>query len=68
MFYCIIMKSDSQAIFKYDTKAGALAKFHDEMGYAYKQGITTTCVVMDNQGASHKSEAYTAPMEVATEG
>ena len=68
MFYCIIMKSDSQAIFKYDTKAGALAKFHDEMAYAYNQGISTTCVVMDNNGAVYKSEQYVAPMTAATEG
>ena len=67
MFYCIIMKSDSQAIFAYSTKAAALEKFHAELSYAYNQAISTTCVVMDNNGAVYKSEQYVAPMEVATE-
>jgi len=67
MFYTIIMKSDSQAIFKFDTKAAATEKFHSELAYAYNQGISTTCVVMDIQGAVYKSEQYIAPMEVATE-
>ena len=67
MFYTIIMKSDSQAILKFDTQAAATEKFHSEMAYAYNQGISTTCVVMDNAGAVHKSEQYIAPMEAATE-
>ena len=67
MFYTIILKSDSQAIFAYSTQAAATEKFHSEMAYAYNQAISTTCVVMDVHGATHKSEEYVAPMEVATE-
>ena len=67
MFYTIVMKSDSQAIYKYATEDEAIEKFHHELDYAYNQHISTTCVVMDVHGANHKSEEYTAPMEVATE-
>ena len=67
MFYCIIL-TDTQAIFAYETQAGATEKFHSEMAYAYNQGISCTCVVMDKHGAVYRSEKYTAPMEVATEG
>ena len=67
MFYCIILKSDSQAIFAFSTQAAAAEKFHSEMAYAFNQSISTTCVVMDTHGAVYKSEEYTAPMEVATE-
>ena len=66
MFYCIIL-TDTQAIFAYSTQAAATEKFHSEMAYAYNQGITCTCVVMDRNGAVYKSERYTAPMEVAEE-
>lgn len=64
MFYCIII-TDTQAIFAYETQAGATEKFHTEMAYAYNQGISCTCVIMDKYGAVYKSERYTAPMEVA---
>lgn len=37
------------------------------MAYAMNQGISCTCVVMDNLGAVYRSEHYTAPMEVAEE-
>lgn len=67
MFYTIILKSDSQAIFAYETQAAATEKFHSELAYAYNQGISCTCVVMDKHGAVYKSEEYIAPMEVATE-
>ena len=67
MFYCIILTS-TQAIFAYSTQAGATEKFHTELAYAYNQGISCTCIVMDKHGAVYKSEEYTAPMEVATEG
>ena len=66
MFYCIII-TDTQAIFAYSTQAGATEKFHSEMAYAYNQGISCTCVVMDRNGAVYKSEQYIAPMEVAEE-
>lgn len=66
MFYTIII-TDTQAIFAYSTQAGATEKFHSEMAYAYNQGISCTCVVMDNLGAVYRSEHYTAPMEVAEE-
>ena len=67
MFFTIIIQPTTQAIFKFDTKAAATEKFHSELAYAYNQGISTTCVVMDIQGAVYKSEQYSAPMEVATE-
>lgn len=67
MFYCIIL-TDTQAIFAYETQAAATEKFHTELAYAYNQGISCTCVVMDKHGAVYRSEEYTAPMEVATEG
>ena len=66
MFYCIIL-TDTQAIFAYETQAAATEKFHSELAYAYNQAISTTCVVMDKNGAIYKSESYIAPMEVATE-
>ncbi len=66
MFYCIIL-TDTQAIFAYSTQAGATEKFHTELAYAYNQGISCTCIVMDQYGAVYKSERYTAPMEVAEE-
>ena len=66
MFYCIIL-TDTQAIFAYETQAGATEKFHTELAYAYNQGISCTCVVMDKHGAVYKSEQYIAPMEVAEE-
>ncbi len=66
MYYTIIL-TDTQAIFAYSTQAAANEKFHSEMAYAYNQGISCTCVVMDKNGAVYKSETYTAPMEVATE-
>ena len=68
MFFTIIIQPTTQAIFRYDTKAGATEKFHTELAYAMNQGLTCTCVVMDRNGAVYKSETYTAPMEVATEG
>lgn len=64
MFYTIIL-TDTQAIFGYETKAQATEKFHTELAYAYNQGISCTCLVIDKQGAVYKSEQYTAPMEVA---
>jgi len=67
MFYTIIIKSDSQAIFSYSTQAGATEKFHTELAYAMNQGLTCTCVVMDSLGAVYRSEHYTAPMEAAKE-
>jgi len=67
MFFTIIIQPTSQAIFRYDTKAAAMEKFHTELAYGYNQGLSVTAVVMDSQGAVYKSEQYTAPMEVATE-
>ena len=64
MFYTIII-TDTQAIFAYETKAGATEKFHTELAYAMNQGISCTCVVMDRNGAVYKSEQYIAPMETA---
>jgi len=66
MFYTIII-TDTQAIFAFSTQAGATEKFHSELAYAYNQGISCTCVVMDGNGAVYRSEHYTAPMEVAEE-
>lgn len=57
MFYTIII-NDTQAIFGYETKAQATEKFHTELAYAYNQGISCTCVVMDRNGAVYKSEEY----------
>ena len=67
MFYTIIL-TDTQAIFAYETQAAATEKFHTELAYAYNQGLSCTCIVIDRNGAVYKSETYTAPMEVATEG
>ena len=64
MFYTIIL-TDTQAIFGYETKAQAIEKFHTELAYAYNQGTSCTCLVIDKQGAVYKSEQYVAPMEVA---
>ena len=66
MFYCIII-TNTQAIFAYPSLQAATEKFHTELAYAYNQGISCTCVVMDKHGAVYRSEEYTAPMEVATE-
>lgn len=62
MFYCIIL-TDTQAIFAYETQAGATEKFHSEMAYAYNQGISCTCVVMDEHGAVYRSEEYIPAVE-----
>lgn len=66
MFYCVIINT-TQAIYAYSTQAGATERFHTEMAYAMNQGISCTCIVMDQYGAVYKSERYTAPMEAATE-
>jgi len=65
MFFTIIIQPTTQAIFAYETKAGATEKFHTELAYAMNQGISCTCVVMDRNGAVYKSEQYIAPMETA---
>ena len=60
MFYAVVMKSDSQAIFKYNTKREAMEKYHSELAYAYSQNITTTCQVIDIQGTNYATEAFEA--------
>jgi len=67
MFYTIIIQPTTQAIFAYETQAGATEKFHTELAYAYNQGLSVTAIVMDQYGAVYKSERYTAPMEAAKE-
>lgn len=62
MFYCIIL-TDTQAIFAYETQAGATEKYHTELAYAYNQGISCTCVVMDKHGAVYRSEEYIPAVE-----
>lgn len=67
MYFTIII-TDTQAIFRYATQAAATEKFHSELAYAMNQNFKCTCLVMDEHGAVYRSEEYTAPMEVATEG
>ena len=64
MFYTIVL-TDTQAIFSYDTQAAAFEKFHNELAYAYNQGISCTCIVIDRHGAIYRTEENTAPV---TEG
>ena len=55
MFYTIII-TDAQAIFAYPTLAAASEKFHSELAYALNQGIACLCMVIDADGAVHRSE------------
>lgn len=57
-FYAIIIKADSQAIFRYDTVEGACDKYHTELAYGYNVGIPTTCMVVDGMGTVIKCESY----------
>ena len=59
MFYTIVI-TDTQAIFAYPSLTAASEKFHSELAYGMNQNITTTCVVMDKNGAIYKSEQYIA--------
>ena len=59
MFYCIII-TNTQAIFAFPTLTAATEKYHSELAYGMNQNITTTCVVMDKNGAIYKSEQYIA--------
>ena len=47
MFYVVITKSDSQAIYRYTDKDEAFASFYSELAYAYNQHINTGVLVLD---------------------
>ncbi len=63
MFYTEII-TDTQALFRYDTYPQAMEKYHNELGYAYNQGIHIVAIVQDSHGATMHHEEYTpAPAE-----
>ena len=64
MFYTIIIKADSQSIFKHETSNEAMEKFHNEMAYAYNQHIATTVMVVDNIGHVLECKVYEEPTVV----
>lgn len=61
MFYTIIIKSDSQAVNRYDSINAAEAAFHTEMAYAYTADVTTTCLIVDATGKRLKLDSYVKP-------
>lgn len=52
MYYLIIMQNigyeeATQAIFKFDDLSGALARYHNELGYRHESRHNTTCIILD---------------------
>lgn len=66
-YYVIIIKDDSEAIFKYETKNSALSKLHEEMKYALDMDINTSVCVTDKYFTQIKKEVYLKPVEVVEE-
>ena len=63
MFYTEII-TDTQALWKFDTYAGAMEKYHHELEYAYNQGLPIIAIVQDSNGAQMHYEKYDpAPTE-----
>lgn len=50
MFYMVIIKEDSQAVYKHDTVNAAKAAQHTELAYAYTTGAKCTAMVLDKFG------------------
>lgn len=58
-YYLTTIKSDSQAIFKYEDIETAMTNFHNEMSYAYNAKIKTTCYITNELGVYiKKPETY----------
>lgn len=62
MFYEIEITDDTQAIYKFDTLDGATERFYNTLYYHMNQRHNCTCIVMDSNGAVHRSEKHTAPL------
>ena len=59
MIYLIVIKSDSQAISRYEDIETAMMNFHNEMSYAYNAKIKTTCYITNELGVYiKKPETY----------
>lgn len=67
-FVTIIQNEETCACFAYDSKSGALAKFHHEMEYAMNAGVTTLCCVMNANGVIVACEKHTAPPAPEVDG
>lgn len=65
--YYIIVITDAQAIFRYDSLGEASEKFHTELAYAINQNISCTCVIMDKHGAVYRTEEYVRTVTPVTE-
>ena len=66
--YTAIIKDDSRALFEYPDKTAAMASFHHEMEYALNAGITTLCLVLNENGDTVAREKHTAPPAPEPEG
>ena len=51
MFYTIIIKSNSQAIYKYDNEKAAYASLHHEQEYSINANEYCLCMVINAEGA-----------------
>ena len=58
MFYVVITKSDSQAIYRHTDKDEAFASFYSELAYAYNQHINTGVLVLDKNLNTLKKAEY----------
>ena len=67
MFYTVIMDANTQTIYAYGTKRGALERFHSEMAYAYNQNLDRTCLVLGSDAMTYNSEICTAETDPAVE-
>lgn len=64
MFYTILIREQTQAIFAYAELQDAVGKFHAEMAYAHDANLRTTCLVVDSMGCCVKAPEVYEPAEV----
>lgn len=63
-YYTIVIREDSQAIYQYDTRDNAIAKFHEELAYGHNARVETTSLVIDQTGNYiHSPEVYAPPID-----
>lgn len=64
MNYFTIVIRETQAIYRYDNRDEAIAKFHEELAYGHNARIETTALVIDQTGNYiHSPEMYAPPVE-----